>query len=103
MDNLNQLYGFGESINDTNPPTLAQQFANKNPSLMLQYDIHDSYNLENTLRRQQLMLMLRSKYPNITYEEAYRQASNMLSMQTNIDAQRQRKEKVNQQNKGMFY
>lgn len=97
---LSQLF---PGISDSNPPTMAQRYADKNPNLMNQYGLKDINSYEKMLKLKALLMMLRQKNPQVPENQLIMQATGMLSQMDNFGTQDYKQEKLMRQQKGMTY
>ena len=109
MDPYNRMEGVSDlsqlfpGITDTKPPTMAQNYADKNPGLMNQYGLSDIHSYEKMLRLKALMMMLRQKNPQMPENQLIMQATGVLKQMSNFGTQNKRQDAVMEQQRGMTY
>ena len=93
---LSQLF---PGITDTNPPTMAQNYAEQNPGLMNQYGLEDIHSDERMLRLKALMMMLRKRNPQMPMNQLIMQATGALKQMNNFSTQNRTQNRL----RGMTY
>ena len=102
MDLL-QALSMRESVSDTNPPTMAQQFAQKRPNVTEKWDLADMFKQQQHARFKALMLIMKQHYPHLSPDQLAIKASGMLSNMDNKDFQNDIHEQQTHEMKGMTY
>ena len=97
---LSQLF---PGITDTNPPTMAQKYAEKNPMLMNAYGLRDIGSYEKMLKLKALLMMLRQKNPQVPENQLIMQAIGVMNNMDQFGAQRAREEQEETFQKGKIY
>lgn len=97
---LSQLF---PGISDTNPPSMAQNYADKNPGLMNQYGLEEIHSYEKMLKFKALLMMLKQKNPQMPENQLIMQAMGALNNMDQFGAQRGKEQQLMKQQRGMTY